>query len=81
MFFGSFSKNPGVTDAELFVANPAGPGPWGFTELKLKGRPDNLGMYLKSFGQDLDGEIYLATSTVAGPTGTTGKIFKLVMAE
>jgi glucose/arabinose dehydrogenase len=79
--FGSFSKNPGVTDAELFVANPAGPGPWGFTELKLKGRPDNLGMYLKSFGQDLDGEIYLATSTVAGPTGTTGKIFKLVMAE
>lgn len=79
--FGSFSKNPGVTDAELFIALPAGPGPWSFTELNLKGRPDNLGMYLKSFGQDLEGEIYLATSTIAGPTGTTGKVFKLVLAE
>jgi glucose/arabinose dehydrogenase len=79
--FGSFSKNPGVTDAEIFMANPAGSGPWGFTELQLKGRPDNLGMYLKSFGQDNEGEIYLATSTIAGPTGTTGKIFKLVLAE
>ena len=79
--FGTFSRNPGVTDAELFVANPAGPGPWSFTELTLEGRPDNIGMYLKSFGQDLDGEIYLATSTIAGPTGNTGKIFKLVPAD
>ena len=79
--FGSFSKNPGVTDAELFVANPGDELPWSFTEIKLKGRPDNLGMYLKSFGQDLQGEIYLATSMIAGPTGNTGKIFKLVLAE
>ena len=63
------------------MANPHGQSPWDFTELTLKGRPDNLGMYLKSFGQDLDGEIYLATSMVAGPTGTTGKIFKLVQAD
>lgn len=79
--FGSFSKNPGVTDAEIFIANPGDELPWTFREITLKGRPDNLGMYLKSFGQDLEGEVYLATSTVAGPTGTTGKIFKLVYAK
>jgi glucose/arabinose dehydrogenase len=79
--FGSFSKNPGVTDAEIFIANPGDEVPWTFREITLKGRPDNLGMYLKSFGQDLDGEIYLATSTVAGPTGTSGKIYKLVYAK
>jgi len=76
--FGTFSRSPGTTDAELFMANPAGPAPWSFTKLVLKNNPDNLGMYLKSFGQDLEGEIYLATSMIAGPNGTTGKIFKLV---
>ena len=77
--FGSFSRNPGVTNAELFIANPGGPGPWDFEELNLQNHPDHLGMYLKSFGQDNEGEIYLATSTIAGPTGNTGKIFKLVL--
>jgi len=79
--FGSFSRNPGVTNAEIFMANPAGPGPWSFEEINFKNRPDHLGMYLKSFGQDLDGEIYLATSTIAGPTGTTGKVFRMVRAK
>jgi glucose/arabinose dehydrogenase len=79
--FGSFSKNPGVTDAEIFMAVPSDEPPWPFTELTFKGRPDNIGMYLKSFGQDNEGEIYIATSTIAGPTGTTGKVFKLVMAD
>jgi hypothetical protein len=29
-------------------------------------------------GQDRKGELYLTTSTVVGPAGTTGKVFKLV---
>ena len=78
--FGSFSKNPGTTDAEIYMSNPAGEGPWTFSEIALKNR-ENLGMYLKSFGQDLEGEIYLATSMIAGPTGNTGQVYKIVLAN
>ena len=80
--FGTFSQGvPAGPNAELFVANPAGPGPWAYQELTFAGRPNDLGYFLKGFGQDLDGEIYLAVSTITGPTGTTGKILKLVLAD
>lgn len=79
--FGSFSKSPGAPNGELFMAIPAGPGLWPFQELTVKGRPDHLGLYLKSFGQDNQGEIYLATSLIAGPTGTSGSIYKLTLSE
>ena len=78
--FGSFSK-AGTPQGELFVAKPAGPGLWPFTEISLISFTDHLGAFVKGFGQDLQGEIYVATSTVLGPSGTTGKVFKLVAAE
>lgn len=76
--FGSFSKAPGPPAGELFIANPAGPGLWPFQEIPLKSFPDHLGQFLKGFGQDLKGEIYLTVSGMLGPSGTTGKVFKLV---
>ena len=77
--FGSFSNNFGPT-GEIFVANPAGPGLWPFQEIEVGGK-DDLGVYLKGFGQDLEGEIYLTTSDSLGPDGNTGEILKLVLAE
>ena len=79
--FGSFSKAGGVAQGEIFVAKPAGPGLWPFEELSLVSFPDHLGAFVKGFGQDLNGEIYVATSTSSGPSGTTGKVFKLVPAS
>lgn len=76
--FGSFSRAGGVAQGEIFVARPAGQGLWPFQELSLKSFPDHLGAFLKGFGQDLNGEIYVATSGILGPTGTTGKVYKLV---
>jgi len=78
--FGSFSRS-GTPQGELFVAKPAGPGLWPFTEISLVSFTDHLGAFVKGFGQDLQGEIYVATSTVLGPSGTTGKVYKLVAAE
>jgi hypothetical protein len=78
--FGSFSRS-GTPQGELFVAKPAGPGLWPFTEISLASFTDHLGAFVKGFGQDLQGEIYVATSTVLGPSGTTGKVYKLVAAE
>ena len=78
--FGSFSK-AGTPQGELFVAKPAGFGLWPFIEISLVGFTDHLGAFVKGFGQDLQGEIYVATSTVLGPSGTTGKVYKLVAAD
>jgi len=76
--FGTFGQTGMAPDGELFISNPAGPGPWDYEEINLKSFPNDLGHYLKGFGQDNDGEIYLTVSTAVGPSGTTGKVFKLV---
>ena len=75
--FGSFSRSFSP-QGEIFVAQPAGPGLWPFQELTLKSFSDHIGQFIKGFGQDLDGEIYVTTSTTLGPSGTTGKVYKLV---
>lgn len=77
--FGSFSKS-GAPQGELFMAQPAGPGLWPFQEITLRSFTDHLGQYIKGFGQDLQGEIYVATSTSIGPSGTSGKVYKLIPA-
>lgn len=77
--FGTFSQPGNVPNGELFIANPRGGGGlWDFSEVSLKDHPDDIGYYLKGFGQDMQGEVYLTVSSVAGPSGTTGKVFKLV---
>lgn len=37
-----------------------------------------LGLWVKGFAQDLAGEIYVCASGTLGPSGSTGKVFKLV---
>lgn len=37
-----------------------------------------LGMYLKGFGQDAAGELYVLGSTNIGPSGTAGQVLKIV---
>jgi len=74
--FGSFSQN-GQANAKVYSATPAAANTWSYTELKLKSYPNDLGMFLKSFGQDRDGAVYLLTSGQAGPSGATGKVFKI----
>jgi hypothetical protein len=74
--FGIFSQD-GKPNARVYSAAMASSGTWPYEELKLKSYPDNLGMFLKSIGQDQDGEVYLLTSGQLGPSGSTGKVFKL----
>lgn len=77
--FGTFSQSPTTADGELFVSQPHGGGKlWSFSEIMLASHPSDVGYYLKGFGQDLKGEIYLTVSSRLGPAGNTGKVFKLV---
>lgn len=77
--FASYSKSGASPQGELFVSTPkTGPGLWSFSELSLVSFPDHLGMFVKGFGQDNAGELYVTASMMGGPTGNTGKVFKLV---
>jgi glucose/arabinose dehydrogenase len=76
--FANFSVSAAAPTGELYVSNPNGPGLWSFEKLPLKSFGDNIGYYIKGFGQDQSGEIYVAGSQSLGPSGTSGKIFKLV---
>jgi glucose/arabinose dehydrogenase len=75
--FGVLSQS-GKADGQVFSSTPAGSGMWTFAPLLFKSFPSNLGTFLKSFSQDLSGEMYLMTSDQEGPQGTTGKVYKLV---
>ncbi len=78
--FGSFSSDF-EPKGELFVATPSGTGPWTYESLNPESYPDNLGYFVKGFGQDMNGEVYVTVSSTLGPDGTTGKIFKIAMVE
>jgi glucose/arabinose dehydrogenase len=80
--FGIFSQgNSGVADGKLYVTTSTGPGLWGYEALTPRDYPNNLGYYLKGFGQDLSGEIYITVSGALGLAGTMGKVYKLVKAQ
>jgi len=41
--------------------------------------PDgNINEFLLSFGQDIENELYALTSKKTGPSGKTGKVWKII---
>jgi len=75
--FGIFSQD-GNANAKIYASTPAASGTWTYGAISLKDFPDNLGQYIKGFGQDLSGEVYVATSSESGLAGNTGKVYRLV---
>jgi glucose/arabinose dehydrogenase len=75
--FGIFSQDGGA-NAKVYSATPSSSADWAYETVSFKDFPDNLGQFLKGFGQDLSGEIYVMTSTQQGLSGNTGKVYKLV---
>jgi glucose/arabinose dehydrogenase len=77
--FGNFSRSVGVPSGEVYASNGGGEsGLWSYDKLTFKSFPDNLGQYIKGFGQDSDGEIYVLATQKLGPSGNTGKVYKIV---
>jgi len=79
--FGNFSSDEEEPQGEIYVTTPGGQGLWSFQKLQLKSFSDNIGNFVKGFGQDSYGEIYVVGSQMLGPSATTGKLFKLVGIE
>lgn len=74
--FGIFSQDGGA-NAKIYSASGSGSA-WQYSEIPLRDFSNDLGQFLKGFGQDNAGEIYLTTSGDAGLNGTTGKVYKLI---
>jgi glucose/arabinose dehydrogenase len=77
--FADWSSSFAKGDGKLYMANSSGEGLWKMEEVRVADRPgERINEYIRSFGQDDEGELYVLTSEVAGPTGKTGKIYKMV---
>jgi glucose/arabinose dehydrogenase len=79
--FGDWSTGFEQPNGTLLMAMPpeAGGEMWTMQELIVEGSENGrLNEYLLSFGQDNDGEIYILTTETPGPSGNTGKVYKLV---
>jgi glucose/arabinose dehydrogenase len=73
--FGDFSSGFSAPGGRLFYADlDIGL----IRELVISVDDRALDLYVKGFGRDLDGEIYLLASSNLGPYGTGGKVLKIV---
>jgi glucose/arabinose dehydrogenase len=77
--FGDLSApGAGSTSGRLFYLD--GLTSSAIRELRIGNDERALGLLLKGFGQDANGELYVLADTNIGPTGTTGRVLKIVPA-
>jgi glucose/arabinose dehydrogenase/plastocyanin len=79
--FGDWSRSFTMPQARLFMAEPQEEGLWPITELIVTGEQEGFEKFLLGFGEDHNGEIYVLTSEMSGPSGETGQIFRIMSAE
>lgn len=73
--FGDFSLSFSTPEGRLFEADLF-TGEIRVPQVASVGDP--LGLFVKGFGQDAEGEVYLLASTAGGPSGETGVVLKIV---
>ena len=77
--FGDWSREFEEPDGSLFVATPRKKGLWHMEQLRIATSPTGrVGHYVLGFGQDPSGEMYALTTDQTGPSGSTGKVYRLV---
>jgi hypothetical protein len=75
--FGDFSRSFFPPDGSVFMAKPDASDRWHIQQLSFPERGGRLGEYVIGFGQDTDGEVYVLTSETPGPSGSTGKVYRI----
>jgi glucose/arabinose dehydrogenase len=79
--FGDFSRRFSPPDGTLLAARPQRSGLWPIRELRIASSANGrLNDYILGFGIDDRGEVYVGGKDVLGPTGTTGKVYRLISA-
>ncbi len=83
--FGAWSA--GATDSgslpgRIFIADEQPEGLWNFDELTLTNMPDgSIGAFVLGFGQDLAGNVYVTVTDNFGPSGATGRVYRIAPAS
>ena len=75
--FGDFSTSFGSPDGQIYYLAQTRPGIWERFPVQLWPANARLGRFLKGFGEDEAGEIYVLSSTALGPSGRTGDVRRL----
>ncbi len=83
MVFGDYAASSNDTTGVLFWAEPTDDGSlWTWGELPLAGMDNSrVGEFVLALGEDQDGELYVLTKQTTGPTGNTGKVWRIVAAD
>ncbi len=74
--FADWSRSFNNGDGSVFAATLEN-GKWIFDELMFLNN-SRLELFITGIGEDANGELYLLTTEEPGPTGNTGKVFKIV---
>jgi glucose/arabinose dehydrogenase len=75
--FGDFSTSFGGPDGQLYYLDQTRPGIWERFSFQLWPSGGRLGRFIKGFGEDEAGEVYILTTTRLGPSGNTGDVRRL----
>jgi glucose/arabinose dehydrogenase len=74
--FGDFGASFEVASGLLFAARRQDDGTWQMRNLEIANGA--LTEYVRGFGQDASGEIYLLTAGTVAPAGSTGRVYRIV---
>jgi len=77
--FGAYSTEDMGAAGAVFAAIPqSGAGAWTSETITFSGQPNGaVGHFVLGFGQDRRGEVYVLTTDNTGPTGSTGRVYRL----
>ena len=75
--FGDFSTSFAAPDGHLYYLSETRSNIWERFAFTLSPSNAPLGRFVKSFGEDQAGELYLLSTTSLGPTGTSGDVRRL----
>jgi len=75
--FGDWSMDFSTPQGRLYYLVETGPGAYEIREFQIAPNNEPYGRFLKAFGEDENGEIYVCGTTALAPNGTTGVVERL----
>lgn len=77
--FGDWSNSFTTGNGSLFIGVQKNSGEWEMLEIEiLSSQNGRLNEFLLSLGQDHNNELYILTSSSTGPSGSSGKVYKII---
>ncbi|MBK0404071.1 PQQ-dependent sugar dehydrogenase [Adhaeribacter sp. BT258] len=76
--FSNFTASQTSPSGDIYMASPGGT-TWPYEKISFSNATaPGIGYYVKGFGEDNKGELYVLATKELGPTGNTGKVLKIV---